>query len=202
MPNTIVESRRIQRHIENLNNEDQKVSSNAERYLIRYYGVRALEPLLESCRHPNPVVRFRAAWALGYTQDPRAYEAILQLTDDPDDGVRYDATIALGILGDERGIEPLTRVFLAHDPSRPGALGFSQIGLKTVPVLEELLRNGDPRVRQRAINVIGGFANDHEDTHCIELLESCANDSDPIIRAEAEFWLEEITGKDHSQIVS
>src|SRR5579872_3031502 len=98
MPNKTAEKRRIKHHIANLNSPDQKVSARAEGYLIRYYGARALEQLTEACSHPNPVVRFRAVWALAYTHDPRAYETILHLADDADERVRYDATIALGIL--------------------------------------------------------------------------------------------------------
>ena len=105
MTSSSAEKRRIHRHIANRNSSDEKISAQAEVYLMRYYSVRALVPLLEACNHSNPVVRFRAAWALAHTHDPRAYETLLRLTDDPDSGVRYDATIGLGVLGDIRAIE-------------------------------------------------------------------------------------------------
>src|SRR5450755_4558821 len=90
---------RISKHIHDLGSADQKVSLRAEGYLLRWYGVRALEPLIAACSDPNMQVRYRSAWVLGYTHDSRAYETILQVTRDPDGFVRYDAAIALGILG-------------------------------------------------------------------------------------------------------
>src|SRR5260370_1376649 len=50
--------RRIQRHISALDSPDLEVAARAETYLIRYYGTRALEPLLAACDHSNPNVRF------------------------------------------------------------------------------------------------------------------------------------------------
>lgn len=193
MPAATVEKRRIHQHITNLNSPDEKVSVRAQGYLIRYYGSRALQPLLEACDHSNPVVRFRAVWALGYTHDPRAYETILRLTEDPDEGVRFDATIALGILGDERAIEPLKQIFLRNDVSRQAAgMGFDRMGVKSVPALIELLEQGNPEVRLSVTQVLGGFAQDFSDQRSIELLQVAANDPDPAVRENAEFWLEEI----------
>src|SRR5438067_9894688 len=109
------EKKRIERHIANLDSLDEEVSARAQGYLIRYYGARAKDQLIGACGHPNPVVRFRAVWALGYAKDSEAYETILRLCGDPDEGVRYDATIALGILGDGRAIEPLSQMLLSND---------------------------------------------------------------------------------------
>jgi len=88
------------------------VSLRAEGYLLRWYGVRVLDPLIAACSDPNMQVRYRSAWVLGYTHDPRAYETIVQVTQDSHGFVRYDAAIALGILGDERAIAPLISLML------------------------------------------------------------------------------------------
>lgn len=200
MPTATVEKRRINQHIANLNSPDGKVSVRAEGYLIRYYGSRALQPLLEACDHSNPVVRFRAVWALGYTHDPRAYETLLRLTDDPDEGVRYDATIALGILGDERAIEPLKQICLRNDVSRPAGMAFHRMGVRSVPALTELLHQGNPEVRWSVTQVLGNFAQEFSDQRSIELLQVAANDPDPAVRENAEFWLEEIRkAEQHNQ---
>jgi HEAT repeat protein len=193
MPAATREKRRINQHIINLNSPDPKVSARAEGYLIRYYGARALEPLLEACHHPNPVVRFRAVWALAYTHDPRAYETLLRLTDDPDEGVRYDATIALGILGDDRAIEPLIQMHSRHDATRPGGMAFRRLGLVSVPGLLDVLRRGNPAVRWSVVQVLGDFAEAFGDQRCIELLHDCRNDPDSMVRENTELWLNEIS---------
>jgi HEAT repeat protein len=192
MPKETREQRRIRHQITNLNSPEFKVSVRGEHYLISFYGVRALDQLLEACHHPNPVVRFRAAWALAYTHDSRAYETILRLADDPEERVRYDAVIALGILGDDRVIEPLTRMFLSNDETRPAGMGFGKMGLKAVPALAEVLHQGCPEVRWSVIQVLGNFASDTGDQSCMEMLHKCAKDPDLYVRENAEYWLDEI----------
>ena len=125
------EKRRIRRHILNLDSPDQEVSARAEGYLIRFYGVRALDELLTACRHPNSVVRLRAAWALGCTQDPRAFKTILRLTEDPDERVRYDSTIALGLHDDPRAVRPLIDMWLKNEVTQPAGMAFSRMGAKS-----------------------------------------------------------------------
>ena len=180
---------RIQQHIANLASPNLETASRAERYLIRYYGVRAFDQLVEACSDPNPCVRFRAVWALAYTHDSRAYETIVRLTDDEDERVRYDATIALGILGDVRAIEHLKQVWLLNDETRPAYSGMVKFRLQALPALAELLRHPDPDIRHPAVNVIGGLACETNDAGCIELLETCLDDPDPETRSDVEFWL-------------
>jgi HEAT repeat protein len=193
MPKETVEIRRIKHHITNLNSPVEKVSSRAEDYLIRYYGSRASEQLMEACLHPNPVVRFRAVWALGYTHDPQAYETILHLMDDHEETVRYDATLALGILGDERAIEVLTRILLSNDETRPAADALSRMGIKAVPALMVALDQGDSPVRWSALQVLGNLAKDFGDVGCIESLQAYANDPDAMVGDNTAFWLDEIS---------
>jgi len=99
--------RRIQGHIRNLADPDDKTSYQAERRLMRF-GPRAVELLIVAATDPNPRVRFRAVWVLGKSRDLRAFPAILHLTRDPDGRVSYDATLALGELGDTRAVPHLT----------------------------------------------------------------------------------------------
>lgn len=185
------EKRRIRRHIENLGSGDDTVSSRAERTLIRSYGARALEELIEACTHPNPVVRFRTVWILGHTGDDRAYDAILRLTDDADERVRYDATLALGVLANGHALAPLTRFCLEHDPSRPGADALARMGLKALPAVKEVLRQGDAETRHSAVNVLGHFACEHGDARSVRLLRKSLHDPDPEVCEDAAWWLSE-----------
>ena len=186
---------RIRRHIENFANPDLHVSSMAERYMLRHYGVRAIDQLIKACDHTNPMTRLRAAWVLGYTKDPRAYGPILRLTEDPNERVRYDATVALGILGDKRGLQHLLRMYWEDDDTRPAWLAFQKCGPPALPVLKRLLRNRDSSVRVNALNILGDIALNFCDPECLELLKKQLNDPDPEIRADTEFWLGEIAKK-------
>jgi HEAT repeat protein len=175
-----------------LNSADEDVSSKAEMYLMRYYGARALDELIGACNHSNPVVRFRAVWALAHTKDPRIYETILRLTDDPDERVRYDATLAFGVLGDMRAVPQLMRMWPEHDETRPAAEAISKLGVKTLPAVEKVHRGGDVELRREAVNVIGGFAKNDGNKRAIKLLRASLNDPDSIVREDARYWLEEI----------
>ena len=179
-------------HIENLNSPDHSTRCRAERCLLRYYVPRAADQLLEVVDHPNPYVRLYAAWVLGHTHDPRAFEPMLRLCDDPDERVRYDATIALGILDDQRAIEPLKALLVLNDDTLPAGNALSRMGPKIVPTLADLLRDGNANVRLTIVNVIGGFATDYGDQHCVEMLKRCRNDPDTGVRENAEYWLSEI----------
>jgi HEAT repeat protein len=183
--------RRIRQHVENLNHADDRVSMRAENYLGRCYGIRALGELVEACGHANPVVRFRAVWLLGHTHAPQAYEAILDLTDDPDERVRYDATLALGILGDIRAIEPLERIWLGNDDSRPGEAALAEIGLPALSAVERVFRCGTQEQRQTAVNILGDWAKMHKNVRCVSLLREAADDDDGNVREDARFWLGE-----------
>jgi HEAT repeat protein len=192
---------RIRRHIDNLNSPDEAVSSRAEGYLMRYYGARALEPLIEACDHPNPVVRFRALWALAHTRDRLAYDTILRLMDDPDERVRYDATVALGVLGDLRAVEPLAEPLLRDDETRPAVMAFIRLGPATIPAMEEILRKGNARARWQAIQVLGNF----DDERALALIQQYRDDPDASVREHADHCVGRIHDRQdavHTEVVS
>lgn len=190
MNNPPAVQRRIRRHIENLGHPDQELAAHAEAYLIRYYGVRALDDLIEATRSDNAMTRFRAAWVLGYTHDPRAFEPLVPLVEDPDPVVRYETTIALGILGDPRVVPILTELARRNHEDWPAFYAFSKLGRPAIPAMEELLREPHPALRHGALDVLGGLAKEDRDGHCLELVRACLQDPEPIIRSDARYWLE------------
>lgn len=192
MANTAAQLRRIRRHIERMGDADIQVSYQAMSYLIRYYGVRALDDLIEASYSVNPITRYRAAWALGHTHDPRAFEPLLRLTEDPDPAVRYDTTVALGILGDPRVIEVLIALARRKHHDWPAFYAFSKLGLPALPVMENLLREPDADLRGGALDVLAGLVEKHRDPHCLELVRSCLGDPDARLREEARDWLAEL----------
>src|ERR1700722_5011785 len=96
--------KRIARHIQNLNNCDNEIACRAETSLIRYYGARAIDQLLEVVDHPNPAVRWRAAWTLAHTREPRLFDVILNLGSDPEGDVRYVFAVPRDIVVDGLGV--------------------------------------------------------------------------------------------------
>lgn len=192
MANTAAQLRRIRRHIERMGDADNQVSYQAMSYLIRYYGVRALDELIEASYSENPITRYRAAWALGHTHDPRAIEPLLRLTEDPNPAVRYDTTVALGILGDPRVIDVLIALGRRKHHDWPAFYAFSKLGLPAVPIMEGLLREPDSDLRGGALDVLARFAKQYRDPHCLELVRSCLGDPDAQLREEARDWLAEL----------
>ncbi len=186
--------KRIQQHIETLNSLDQKLAYRAQGYLMRYYGSRALEPLIAACDHPNYNVRFRAAWALAHTRDPCAYETLLRLTRDPAPEVRYDAAVGLGILGDERAIEPLIELMstpdLEHSVDGAAAMGLERLGEPAVPALLALLQSATPSVRVTVAYTLGGIG----DASAIEPLSRLLLEEEDGLRIAGIESLAEIGG--------
>ena len=83
-------------------------------------------------------------------------------------------------------------MFLTNDETRPAGMAISRMGLKAISALMEVLRRGSPDVRWSVAQVLGGFAQECGDQRSIELLRVGANDPDPMVRENADYWLEEI----------
>ena len=124
---------RVQKHMIALDSPDQSLALKAENRLIRF-GSKAVEPLFSALSHPNPAVRFRAVWVLGFSKDPRAFNAICSLLEDEDERVRYDATIALGHYGDERAVPLLWKLVQNRDDLSLGSaarIALLKFGIET-----------------------------------------------------------------------
>jgi len=192
----VAAAKRIKEHIANLGSPDEKVARRAEGLLIRCYGSRALESLIEACSDANVQVRDRAVWALGKTHDSRAYETILCLTTDSEGYVRYDAAMALGVLGDERAIGPLIALMQKPDDQHcvdsAAAMGLNRLGRTAVPALLDVLQNGANLARRLAADVLGGIG----DKRAVEPLTGLLCDSDKDVRIVAVEALAQIGGSD------
>ncbi len=179
--------RRIAKHIANLGSESQEVAKRAEGNLIRHYGCRAFEQMVLLESDPNPQVRLRAAWVLGYSHDPRAFEMIVRLTSDPDPSVRYDCAIALGILGDQRAIPILSTLMTQADNGGAAAMGFVRLGSVAAPGLIDLL-GSNRQTRLLAIHILGTIGGDGVE----EALKGLLDDPESAIRETAKDALEEL----------
>ena len=104
----IGDPRAVEPLIQALQDKDSDVQRNA-REALEKIGKLAVEPLIQALKHENSkVIRWSAAWALGYIGDPRAIEPLIQALEDED--VRVAAAGALVEIGDTRAVNPLLKV--------------------------------------------------------------------------------------------
>lgn len=178
---------RIEHHIQSLGEPDQKISARAEALLIRHYGARAANELVQACSHQNPIVRLRAGWALAHTGDPRALSALLVLTEDADDCVRYDSTIALGIVGGPDALQHVVRLWMLQDESLPAAMALMRWGDEALKVAADALSHPSAAIRLDALAILGGIA----DPSANSLIQQHIDDPDPDVREEAKFQIGE-----------
>ncbi len=75
-----------------------------------------------AAHHPEPMVRRRAALAVGRIGDSTGTPLLLQLLEDPATVVRDDAAFALGLVGDQSAVPALRELVLATEPNEQGAM--------------------------------------------------------------------------------
>lgn len=108
--------------VEALSNRNKNIRLNAAKILGFIGNSAAIEPLINTLRDHNKLVRREASTALArFGQD--AVDPLINILDDDDWKVRGAAAWALGNLKDEKAIEPLEK--LLDDES-----GFVKAGAK------------------------------------------------------------------------
>jgi HEAT repeat protein len=86
-------------------------------------------------------------------------------------------------------------MLLLLDNSLPASQALARMGLSALPAVRKALKNPDARVRHMAINVVGGFAAASGDPECVRLIHRFPKDPNEYVRADANDWLEELSGK-------
>jgi HEAT repeat protein len=130
--------------------KDWSVRRAAAEALGKIGDAGAVEPLVEALKDGDKNVRAAAVKALGEIGDPRAIEPLVAVWRASVGALPEAATVALGKIGDPRAVEPLVAA-LPH-PAAKAALG--TIGAPAVPGLVAALRDGNPRVRRAAAEVL------------------------------------------------
>jgi HEAT repeat protein len=147
--------KRILEHIEKLGDPDKTVSARAELLLLRYYRDRVFELILPVCSHPNPVVRFRAAWIIAHSGRAEAFEVLRQMSTDPDRRVRFDVRVALGVVGGEESIALLiSQIEEGNDEEGASWMGLQDAGPAAMAPLTALAARANPELRAQAVDVL------------------------------------------------
>ena len=170
-------------------------------------GEIACEPLLKLLAYHKIHVRIGAIEALSGIKSPRSVEPLIHtLATDKNHEVRWVAALALGEIGDKRAIPSLLNSL--HDEGRYvrygsvkalGQLGWSpendedlayyniaiqdwkalqKLGKPAVGPLIETLRERDPAIRVKIIEVLGDIRTDEAKKAC----ETALMDTDPSVR--------------------
>lgn len=100
---------------------------------------------------PRPKARSEAATILAYSKDSHSIPALRRLLDDPVDSVRSVALQALARLGAEGTLEVITKLLSDPESRRPAIWPLSLIGRPAVPLLEKLLLDPNPQLREQIV---------------------------------------------------
>ncbi len=127
---------------------------NAVAAVLRAEDSRSFDTALrDAIRHPDPIVRRRAALAIGRIGDPVGTPLLLELLNDPSVSVQRDAVFALGLLGDPSAFDRLRALVVQAAPGEQGVLqaeavtAIAMIGGRDAAVfLDEVLVSGSGQV--------------------------------------------------------
>lgn len=151
---------------------------------LRKIGAKAVDPLIGALKHPETVVRRRAANTLGWIKDPRAVEPLIGAFKDPQREVRLAALLALERFKNPRSVEPM--IAALADPDRSvrsiaaRALGASG-DRRAVKPLIALLEGGDERSASSAAGALGVL----KDPAAVEPLIAALDSPHASVRSEA-----------------
>jgi cyclophilin family peptidyl-prolyl cis-trans isomerase/HEAT repeat protein len=93
--------------------------------VLQVEDARRFDPtvLTSGARAADPIVRRRAAMALGRIGTSEALPLLLELLTDPDSTVQRDAAFALGLIGDPRAAVPLRQLLIERARDADPAVG-------------------------------------------------------------------------------
>jgi len=112
----------------------------------------SVTPLTGALADENSEVRWQAAIALGEIADPSAIGPLQQALKDPDKYVRHGAAFSLAKIG-WKPLGPTERAYYFAGMQEWAAL--KEMGNAAVPALSGLLKDRDPKVRVKAVELLG-----------------------------------------------
>ncbi|MGQ9731147.1 MAG: HEAT repeat domain-containing protein [Candidatus Zipacnadales bacterium] len=113
---------------------------------LRRLGRPAVEALIRELQAPEPVRRWRAAWALGECSAAPAVRPLIGALQDESETVRAQAALALGSIGDREAVLPLRQATedMSAAVREAAALSLARLGDKPAPPPLEDTPKGSP----------------------------------------------------------
>lgn len=178
------------------NSRDPNTSSVATvkmRPIVTRYVDANFDMVERAITGKNDRHRLVAAWALGYSTNPRALPLLLSLLTHPNKRVRCNALYSIANLGDpDTPLAPLVTRFADDDPGvRANAARAVRDtlpaggGLEALVPLTGLLADKDPRVRLAAVGALGRIGR----PEVIGYLQNALEDEKPLVRGQAALAL-------------
>ena len=163
---------------------------------------RRLAPELKTMTSdPNPMVRARAALAIGRIQDSTSAPMLLPLLNDASVEVRREAVFALGQIG-HKSARAAIESRLDGPDAETGRLAIEALGKlgdkAATPKVVEQLRHKDPLRRGEAAIALWRLA----DSTALEPLLRANNDADPEVRWRILYALEKIVAPQQVVLVA
>jgi len=166
------------------NSDLEWLQENAASALDDIGDPRAVDPLIESLKDEDDLVRADAASALGYIGDPRAVDPLIESLKDEDKWVRSSAALALGYIGDPRAVDPLIESLKDEykwvRADAASALGYIGDPRAFDPLIESL-KDGDEWLRSSAASALGYIG----DPRAVDPLIESLKDEDKWVRSSA-----------------
>lgn len=151
------------------------------------FGTRAVTPLSQLLRSPEPDVRWWAVRSLAQIPDPQVSAPLREGLRDPELTVRQCAALALREHPDAESIAPLCAAILAGDRMLAHLAGdaLAAIGGPAVPALLDLLESGPQIARLEAVRALSAIS----DKRAIPALFAALDDDSAVMQHWAEIGL-------------
>jgi vesicle coat complex subunit len=134
--------------------QDPAVLDSIIHGLAHLDNAMAIPPILRYLDHPDRMIRFAVACALGsFPNDARSIEGLLKLTSDRDDEIRDWAVFGLGVLGDVDSPEIREALLRCLKDANEDVREEAAVGLgkrrdqRLIPILLMMLE--DPNIKVR-----------------------------------------------------
>lgn len=154
------------------------------------FGSGAVEPLTETSRSEEMLVRETVAKALGYIRTEESADLLIELLKDLEENVVIEASTSLSQLGPLARPKLLEALKSDDDMQRAGAVNaLSLMGAESAPLLTEALNDSSSRVRAGAALGLGQMDNKESAARVAALLSS---DNDPAVKQACAWTLARI----------
>lgn len=175
--------------LEDLVSEDEPRALAAAAGLAEF-GERAVKPLQELCKDPEPDRRWWATYALSEINTAAARASLAKSLEDENLSVRHCAALGLRMNPTEKAVDGLVTALQSEDLllSRLASDALAAVGPKSIRALQPLTQAQEPRIRIEAVRALAQMC--HPDA--IGPLFACSEDPSSMVAYWVELGLERL----------